>query len=263
MKKIVAAAILAGVSLIAQAANNSIGGYWVDNIIPNSWAVQNTLMQSLTGANYSCGPTSLLFVSNHYKRLDTGQNSPNMSTVAASRQTLADMYTYIGVPYNSSAGTSLDNMKYIARYKFGWTNVARMYGDGSVSVAQNMDKLIGYFDRNIPALGVIRAGSAGNPVGNFNHIVVLYAYNKRTDEQGRAPLDPANTHNLDTIDWYEPYYGRQSTVLRKDAGTKFDMAYFSFLAVGRWLWDKKNFTSCEELAPHIFSKNSQTYDKTN
>lgn len=232
-KKTVAAAVLAGVSLIAQAANNGIGGYWVDNIIPNSWAVQDTLKQQATGANYSCGPTSLLFVSNHYKRIDTGQNSPNMSTVAASKQTLADMYKFIGVPYNSSAGTSLDNMKNIARNKFGWTNVARMDGTGATSVAQNMDKLMNYFNQNIPALGVIRAGSVGNPVGNFNHIVVLYAYNKRADEQGRAPLDPANTHNLDTIDWYEPFYGGQGTVLRKDAGTKFDMSYFSFLAVGR------------------------------
>lgn len=232
-KKTVLAAAIAGISFFSHSANNGVGGYWVNNIVPNSWAVQNTLMQSVTGANYSCGPTSLLFVSNHYRQLDTAQNSPNMSNIAASRQTLTDMYKYIGIPYNSSAGTSLDNIKAIARGKFGWTNVARMYGDGSVSVAQNMDKLIDYFDRNIPALGVIRANSAGNPVGGFNHIVVLYAYNKRTDEKGRPPLDPVNTRNLDTIDWYEPYYGRQGTVLRKDVSNKFDMAYFSFLAVGR------------------------------
>lgn len=233
MTKTVAAAVLAGVSLIAQAANNGVGGYWVDNIVPNAQAVQNTLMQSVTGANYSCGPTSLLFVSNHYQRIANGTNSPNMSTVTASRQTLTDMYKFIGVPYNSSAGTSLDQIKSIAKNKFGWTNVFRMDGTGATSVAQNMENLIGYLNRNIPALAVIRAGSAGNPVGNFNHIVILYAYNRRTDERGRAPLDPANTRNLDTIDWYEPYYGGQGTVLRKDAGIKFDMSYFSFLTVGR------------------------------
>lgn len=233
LKKTVAAAILAGFSLVANAANNGAGGYWVNNIVPNAWAVQNTLMQSVTGANYSCGPTSLLFVSNHYRRLDTGSNSPNMNTVSASQNTLRDMYTYIGVSYNSSSGTSLDQIKAIARGKFGWANVARMDGTGSTTVAQNMDKLINYLDRDIPALGVIRAGSAGNPVGNFNHIVILYAYNRRTDEYGRAPLASNNTRNLDTIDWYEPYYGGQGTVLRKDVGTKFDMSYFSFLAVGR------------------------------
>ena len=91
-KKTVAAAVLAGISFSSFAANNGVGGYWVDNIIPNSWAVQNTLMQSVTGYNYSCGPTALLFVSNHYARKTTGKNSPNMSTVAASKSTIADIY---------------------------------------------------------------------------------------------------------------------------------------------------------------------------
>jgi hypothetical protein len=126
-KKTVVATALATASLFSFAANNGVGGgYWVHNLVPNAWAVQNTLMQSVTQAKYSCGPTSLLFMSNHFRRLDTGQNSPNMSTVDASKRTLTDMYSYLGVPYNTSYGTSLDQIKSIARGKFAWGNVARM-----------------------------------------------------------------------------------------------------------------------------------------
>lgn len=236
MKKIVVATILATISLFSFAANNGIGGYWVNNIVPNVQAVQGTLMQSMTGANYSCGPTSLLFVSNHYRRIDTGQNSPNMSTVSASQNTLVGIYSYLGISYNNYNGTTLDNMKSVAKYKFGWTNVVRM--SASNNVTQNMDNLISYMDQNVPVLAVLRGGYAGNPVKPYDHIVVIFAYNRRTDEYGRAPLASNNTRNLDTIDWYEPYYGGQGTVLRKNVTSSgstsaFNITNFSFLAVGR------------------------------
>ena len=80
--KTVAAAVLSGVSSASFGANNGVGGYWVDNIITNK-GVQNTLMQSATGLNYSYGQTSLLFVSNHHRRVLGGGNSPNMSTMFA------------------------------------------------------------------------------------------------------------------------------------------------------------------------------------
>lgn len=235
-KKTVVATVFATTSLFSFAANNGVGGYWVHNIVPNAQAVQNTLMQNVTRANYSCGPTSLLFVSNHFRRLDTGQNSPNMSTVDASKRTLTDLYSYLGVPYNTSAGTSLDQIKSIARNKFAWRNVARM--SASNTVAQNMDNLVGYMNQNIPVLAVLRGGYAGNPAKPYDHIVIIFAYNRRTDEYGRTPLDTNNTRNLDTIDWYEPYYGRQGTVLRREvtsSGTTsaFNMANFAFLATGR------------------------------
>ncbi len=239
LKKILVAWVMATASF-SFAANNGVGGYWVDNIVPNAWAVQNTLMQSVTKANYACGPTSLLFASNHYRRLDTGQNSPNMSTITSSTATLVDMYKYLNdrkvyglVPYNTAKGTDLTQLKDIAVNKFGWTNTSRMYGDGRVSVATNMDNLINYLNQNIPALGVLKAGYSGNPVGNFNHIVVLWGYTRNKDESGRAVFDPNNTRNNDTIHWYEPYYGKTGTVRRGDWSSSFDMAYFSFLKIGR------------------------------
>ncbi len=235
-KKILVAGIMATTSLFSFGANNGIGGYWVNNIVPNAQAVQGTLMQRVTGANYSCGPTALLFVSNHYRRIDTGQNSPNMSTVAASQNTLAGIYSYLRMAYNNQNGTSLDDMKSVAVGKFGWTNVARKSANNTVT--QNMDSLINYLNQNVPVLAVLRGGYAGNPVKPYDHIVVITAYNRRTDEYGRAPLATNNTRNLDTIDWYEPYYGRQGTVLRKEVTSSgstsaFNITNFSFLAVGR------------------------------
>lgn len=235
-RKILVAGIMATTSLLSFSANNGVGGYWVSNMVPNAQAVQSTLMQRATGANYSCGPTALLFVSNHYRRLDTGQNSPNMSTVTASKNTLAGIYSYLGISYNNPNGTSLDHIKSVAKYKFGWTNVARM--SASSTVIQNMDSLIGYMNQNVPVLAVLRASYAGNPAKPYDHIVIIYAYNRRKDEFGRAPLHPSNTRNLDTIDWYEPYDGKQGTVLRKEVTSSgstsaFNITNFSFLAVGR------------------------------
>lgn len=231
--KSVAAAVLAGLSFSTVAANNGVGGYWVNNIIPNMQGVQTTLMQSATGLNYSCGPTSLLFVSNHHRRVLGGGNSPNMSTIPASKATIADIYTFIGVPNNSSNGTKLEQMRDVARNKFGWTQVARMDGTGGTSVTQNMDNLINYLNQDIPAMGVLKAGYPDNPVGNFDHIVVLWGYTRNKDEFGRAVFDPGNTRKNDTIHWYDPYYGRMGTVRRGDWSTSFNMSYFSFLKVGR------------------------------
>lgn len=236
LKKILVAWIMATTSFFSFAASNGIGGYWVHNIVPNAQAVQSTLMQSVTKANYACGPTSLLFVSNHYKRLDTGQNSLNMSTVDASKRTLGEIYKYLSLDYNISSGTSLDQIKAVAKGKYLWTNVYR--ASASNTVEQNMDSLIDYMNRNIPVLAVLRGSYVGNPVKPYDHIVIIFAYNRRTDELGRAPLDPKNSRKLDTIDWYEPYYGKQGTVLRQDVastGSKsaFNITNFSFLATGR------------------------------
>lgn len=237
-KKILVAGTMATTSLFSFGANNGIGGYWVHNLIPNVQAVQGTLMQSVTGANYSCGPTSLLFVSNHYRRIDTGQNSPNMSTVAASKSTLVDMYSFLNakygdMPYNTRKGTEFFHLRYLARDKLGWTNTSRMFGDGTVTPEQNMDNLINFLNQNIPALGVLKGGSAGNPAGSYNHIVVLWGYTRNKDELGRAVFDPNNNRKNDTIHWYDPYYGKMGTVRRGDWSTSFDMAHFSFLKVGR------------------------------
>ncbi len=233
--KTVVAAVLTALSFASLAETSPDGReYFVTNLDANLRAVQGSLTQSATGFNNSCGPTSLLFVSNHYVRNSTGKNSPNMATVSASQTTLRSVYSYLGLTSNSI--TDLDQIKAVARGKFGWANVARM--NGSATVGQNMDNFMSYLIRDTPSLAVIRKGYGGNPIPGYDHIVVLTAYKKQTDEGGRAWNDKKNTRNLDTISYYEPFYGRTGTILRRDVTSggsagAFNMANFAFLALGR------------------------------
>ena len=234
-KKTVAAAVLAVSSVSVFAAISPDGReYYVTNLDANLRAVQGTLMQSFTGLKNSCGPSSLLFVSNHYVRNSTGSNSPNMATVSASQTTLKSIYTYLGLSSNST--TSLDQMNKVAKGKLGWTNTARM--SYLSTVAQNMDNLTSYLTCETRALAVIRSGYSGNPIPGYDHIVIITAYKKQPDEYGRAWNDARNSRNQDTITYYEPYHGRTGTILRREVTSSgstgaFNMVNFSFLAVGR------------------------------
>lgn len=237
-KKTVVAAVLAVSSVSVFSAVTPDGKrFYVDNIIPNFQAVQDNLLQWKTGYNNSCGPTSLLFVSNHYVRNATGQNSPNMSSVAASQKTLKEV-VYPGMGLAPNSYTSLDQLSSFAKNKLGWTNVRRM-ADANGTTA-NINNLLASLQGNHPALVVLNKNYSGYPLPGtrVDHIVVLFAYNKQTDEYGRAWNHAQNTRNMDLIEYYEPYYGYMRTVPRKDVylGTTsraFNVSNFSYLQVGR------------------------------
>lgn len=111
---------------------------------------------------------------------------------------------------------------------------------GSNTVSQNMDSLINYLSKDIPALAVIRGGYIGYPLtkgARIDHIVVIFAYNRMQDEFGRSAMDPKNTRNMDLLEYYEPFNGIMGTVRRKEVTSNgstsaFNIANFSFLAVG-------------------------------
>lgn len=230
--KTLVAGVIATVSLHAQSASNGVGGYWVNNIVPNSQAVQNTLKQSSTGYTKSCGPTTLLFIHNHLSGQPGG--FANFNIVAGSQAAVDSIYGYLGIPLNSY--TSINQMKAVAKGKFGYTNSVRM--PATNTLIQNMDKLIDYMNRDIPVITVLRGGYGKNPVGNYDHIAFIFAYNRMKDEYGRNPLDPLNTRNNDTISWYEPYYGTIGQTLRKEvtssgSSSAFNIVNFSFVAIAK------------------------------
>lgn len=217
------------------AANNGSGRYYVENIIPNSQAVQGTVLQYYTGYNNACGPTALLFLDNHYVRNDTGYSPPHLLEVSETQDALDRLYVYLNQTTNTA--TSLDQLKHIARNKWGYGNVVRM--SAANTVQQNINYLISYLSQDIPALGVIRGNYYGNPVsGGIDHIVIIFAYNYMEDEYGNPPFHPNNTRNNDLIEYYEPFYGYMGVIPRSDIHSNGNtsamrMANFSFLAVGR------------------------------
>lgn len=195
--------------------------------------IENNLLQSVTGQKSACGPTALLFVSNHHRFIREGINSPNMSSIDASKRTLSEMYAFLRKPNNTI--TSLDELNKIAKDKFGWQNTKRFwYGNG---VSKNIDNLWHTLGMDYPAIAVISANAPDYPLPEsstrVDHFVIIYEYSKETDEYGRYWKDPSNTRNMDTITYYEPYYGRIKTVLRKDIARSFNMTGFAYLQVGK------------------------------
>lgn len=195
--------------------------------------IQGTLLQSVTNKRNSCGPTALLFISNHHRFVREGTNSPNMSSVTSSQRTLADMYSFIGKRDDSI--TSLDDLSKIAKQKFGWNNTKRMFA--SDGVYQNLNNLFTSLGKDYPVIAIVGARAPDYPLPEsktrIDHMVIIYQYAKQSDEKGRRWNDPNNTRNLDTITYYEPYYGRIKTVLRKDVSRTFNLAGFAYLQAGK------------------------------
>ena len=239
MAKTVAAAVLAVSSVSVFSAVTADGKrFYVDNIIPNFQAVQDNLLQWKTGYNYSCGPTSLLFIDNHYVRKSTGNSPPHLRSLDEAKKAIGRIYTNIGISLNSSKGTELTQLRTIARDYWGYANTRRM--DASAKPETNLDNLITTLRSDYPALATLNPAYKGYPLpgSKIPHIVIIFAYNKQTDEFGRAWNHPQNTRKMDLIEYYEPYYGYMRTVPRKDvllpAETRaFDLANFAYLQLGR------------------------------
>lgn len=231
ISKIIVATLFPVISCSAFAGLSADGrSFVVTNFFENATLVKPNLTQSVTGYNQGCGPTSLLFASNYYGWRSTGtQISANMASITASKDTISGLYSYLGKTQNSI--TSLENLRDIARTKWGWTNVVRMAAANGVD--SNVNTLMTALNADQLAVIPIAANYSGNPLPGYDHIVVIFGYSRETDELGRAWNDPNNSRKMDKIHWFEPYRGNTGSVFRKDAGGAFSAAGFSFLKIGR------------------------------
>lgn len=242
MKSVAAAVTLAVSSTCVFSAVTADGKrFYVEGIIPNSQAIENNLLQLKTGYNNSCGPTALLFIDNHYVRRYTGSSPAHLLTLQLAKDSITRVYQRINVPLNHSSGTSLDQMATVAR-QWGYTNVRRR--SASTAIDTNIDSLMDSLTHDRPALAILNGQYHGYPLGGakVDHIVIIFAYNKMSDEFGRAWNHPQNTRKMDLIEYYEPYYGYMRTLPRKDlflpavSGIQkraFNITNFSYLQVGR------------------------------
>ena len=228
MRQIFAIALSCIMSFSSFAGNNQNILYYVDGLYTNSENIKSKIMQDVTNASNSCGPTSLLFVNNHFSVKQTGIKAGFTSSTSAAISELQSMYAYINEGYN--AETSLNQLKIIAQYDWGWDNVRRR--SASDGVDTNVDKLITDLANNRPGLVVLDSNFSGNPTRNtvsIDHIVIVYAYQKRRDDNGYGASSPYNNHQNDRIYFYDPYFGGNGYFTRGEIATAIDLTGFAYL----------------------------------
>ena len=230
MKKIVATVLSCIISFSAYAANNKNILYYVDGLYSNSEDVKNVISQNVTGLGNSCGPTSLLFVNNHFSVEQTGINPEFTSSKSSAISELEKIYSDLPGASNNTV-TDLDELKAIAK-SWGWTNVRRRYATDSID--ENANKLIIDLDNNKPGLVVLDSNFSRNPTTNIHsidHIVIVYAYQKRRDSSGRSASSPYNDHQNDRFYFYDPYYGGKSYFTRGEISEAVNLTGFAYLQV--------------------------------
>jgi len=150
-----------------------------------------------TRLNYSCGPTSLLYVANyHYSRL--GIKPWFTRDLMSTRYLLRQIYINMNIPYNSSNGVSTGDLKSLAKNKWGWRTAAVANGNNSYS--KNFSSMLDRLKNNQPV--IVALWSAHSPVRGFNHLVVVYKYDAKYDR----------------VYYFDPYYGGIHTKSKRAFG---------------------------------------------
>ncbi len=218
---------------IAFGANNQNILFHVNGLYDYSENVKSALRQQATGASNSCGPTSLLFVNSYFSVKNTGIKPIFAENVPNAKSELSSLYSYIGQSYNTI--TSLNQLRDIAKYKWGWSRVHRMSTSSGINT--NVEYLIDYLNNDIPALVVLSSYYSGNPTygtHGIDHIVIVYAYQKRPDNNGNGATSPYNNRQNDRIYFYDPYYGGNGYFTRGEISTAVNLAGFAFLTIAPW-----------------------------
>lgn len=232
LKKILTGILFATTIATSSAALAAKSGsvYVVENLYSNfkSSRIQNNVIQLKTGQNYSCGPTSLLILNDHFSMESIGQAPEFTSNTSSAKSALSRLYSYLGQSNNTE--TSLADLRSIAKYRWSWDNVIRM--SASHSVDTNMDKLRKSLREDKPALIVLNASYEKNPVNNImgiDHIVIAYAYQHLRDDNGYSPFDTRNNRQNDRIYFLDPYKGETGYFTRAEASTAVNLAGFAYL----------------------------------
>ncbi|MDD5213504.1 MAG: hypothetical protein PHG82_03695 [Candidatus Gracilibacteria bacterium] len=214
MKKVILLFIVfVGISFGGQDTYN----YFVTNFNSSTTRAKPVLIQNITKYNNSCGPTSLLFINNW---VAGGIPPAFINDVQSAKSGLNSLYSYIGQSYNTT--TTLDQLKDIAKNKWSWNWVIRMPSTNTVS--QNVENLINSLNNDKPALIVLKPTFSGNPVGNYSHIVVVYAYHK-------YPGSAINNRGNDDIYFFDPYYGEIHNFKVSQIGIAVELTNFAYLQV--------------------------------
>jgi hypothetical protein len=221
LKNILGAVLLTmTLSSTSFAGENFNGGIiYANKFYQSVKSVKNNLIQTKTGLNESCGPTSLSFIANYFYYKKHNKPHSIFSSLRKSKYFIKKIYSNISTAgYNKV--TSLDELKGVVKSYFGWKFPGTRRRNSGDQFDTNRKYLIEALRSDKVALIVLDGDYKSSPVYKegeyFRHIVIVYAYRHRRDENNNSPLSTSNTHNNDQIYYFDPYFGKVHSITVKE-----------------------------------------------
>ena len=165
------------------------------------------LKQDVTKYNQSCGPTSTAFIYNYYVYKNSNHRYVAFKDKNKAKWAIRKLYKYIGQKLNSTMRT-FDPLIQIGAGKYDFQKVEQrsMYD----SLNTNLAYLVDDMKNKIPVIISLKGQNNGegrrkyryhslNPIGRFNHIVIVFGYEKQHSNY---------FSNNDKIFYYDPFFGK-------------------------------------------------------
>ena len=183
--------------------------YYLSDFLSSVDDIKSNLIQKNTRKVNSCGVTAALFSYNYIKYLDTGTKLNSLRTLNTARNEITSLYKYVGLEGDGTGKESglstFDPLVTIGTLKWLLNKVEQRYM--SDQEKQNLIYLINDLRSNIPIIVSLKKQSTNkgrhnkhslNPVGKWNHIVIIYAYAKK-----HSRVFSGN----DIIYYFDPFFG--------------------------------------------------------
>ncbi|MDQ7009953.1 MAG: C39 family peptidase [Candidatus Gracilibacteria bacterium] len=165
------------------------------------------LKQDATKYNQSCGPTSTAFIYNYYIYKNSNGKYVAFKNKNKAKWAIRKLYKHIGQTLNSTMGT-FDPLVQIGAGKYDFQKVEQRSMQNSLNT--NLTYLVNDMKNKIPAIISLKGYNNGegrnkhryhslNPIGKFNHIVIVFGYEKQNSN---------SFSNSDKIFYYDPYFGK-------------------------------------------------------
>lgn len=197
-------------------------GYIVDDFLTTTiWGAPQPLLQENTGYGNSCGPTSLMYIYNHYYKSTYGDDHRYFLNHSDSKGVLGWVYSEIGISINKE--TTFAQLKAFMKGTMGWQGVQRM--DAGDSIENNVSYLKDFLRDDTLSLVVLDSSFSRNPTKgdhNIDHIVIVFAY-----------VENASDNTKDRIYFFDPYHGGINYFTVSEIPNAVDLTGFAFLAVSK------------------------------
>ena len=175
---------------------------WVEDFTSVSEQYEGRLKQANTGLNYSCGPTSLMFVMNYHQLKNQGFPAWYANDLLSAVFYVRSVYDNMGISFNTI--TSTDNLStYVKSSNEPLYSSSK--ADGNDDINYNLNLMKGWLADDYPVILAMEPNYSGNPVQGSAHIVIVYAY------------DGLNNY----LYFYDPYYGNVGSVKFDDLASAF------------------------------------------
>jgi len=231
------------VIMIAVMLGGLVSGAWAERVLlidfyRSAEYISPYLKKDATKYNHSCGPTSTVFIYNYYLYKNSNGKKVlflgNLNReINRAKWTIRHLYTYIGQKNNTDMRT-FDPLIRIGAGKYDFQNVEQRSMWNSLNT--NLTYMFNDLKNGIPAIVSLSGQYNGegrykyryhstNPVGRWNHIVIIYGYDKKNNSY---------FSNSDIVYYFDPYFGKFHYMTLKELKRVANQDNMDYLRFGKW-----------------------------